>query len=141
MVLDQEHGQLPVVADLLDEAAEIRDLLVVEPSGRLVEQQQLGLRDERAGELDALQRPEREARDRPLRDRSQPDVVEHLERLGVDVAAARVGADEHVVQHGHRLEELDVLEGARDPARARSPCTGVFSSVSPSNSTSPSLGV
>ena len=30
------------------------------PAGRLVEQQQLGLRDERAGELDALQRPERE---------------------------------------------------------------------------------
>ena len=117
MVLDQEHGQLPVVADLLDEAAEIRDLLVVEPSGRLVEQQQLGLRDERAGELDALQRPEGERRATGrCAIAAQPDVVDHLERLGVDVAAARVGADEHVVQHGHRLEELDVLEGARDPA-------------------------
>jgi hypothetical protein len=61
VVLDQKHGQLPVVADLLDEATEIRDLLVVEPSGRLVEQQQLGLRNERAGELDALQRSEGKA--------------------------------------------------------------------------------
>ncbi len=55
VVLDEQDGQLPVVADLLDEAAEIRDLLVVEPSRRLVEQQELGLRDERASELDALQ--------------------------------------------------------------------------------------
>ena len=41
MVLDEEHGQLPVVADLLDEAAELLDLLVVQPARRLVEQQEL----------------------------------------------------------------------------------------------------
>ena len=116
MVLHEEHGQLPVVADLPDEAAEICDLLVVEASCRLVQQQQLRVRDERAGELHALQRPEGEPRDRPLCDRPEADVVDHLERLGVDVPAARVGADEHVVQHGHRPEQLDVLEGASDPA-------------------------
>ena len=44
VVLDEEHGQLAVVADLPDEAAELLDLLVVEPARRLVEQQQLRLR-------------------------------------------------------------------------------------------------
>ena len=37
------------------------DLLVVQAAGGLVEQQQPRLRDERARELDALQRPERQA--------------------------------------------------------------------------------
>ena len=142
MVLDEQHGELAVVADLLDEAAELLDLLVVEPARRLVEQQQLRLRHERAGELDPLQRPERQAGDRALDATcAEADVVERLERLGLDVAAARVRADEHVLEHRHRPEELDVLEGARDPAARRSRARAASAAYSPANSTSPSFGV
>ena len=101
---------------LPDEAAELLDLLVVQPAGGLVEQQQLRLRHERPRELDPLQRAEREPRHGPRRDLPEADVVERLARLGLDVAAARVRADEDVLEHRHRPEELDVLERARDPA-------------------------
>ena len=54
MVLDQQHGDVALVADAADQLAEHVDLLVVEAAGRLVEQQQLRLGRERARELDAL---------------------------------------------------------------------------------------
>ena len=57
VVLDEQHGQLVVRRGRADELAELADLLVVEAAGRLVEQQQPRPRDQRAGELDALQRP------------------------------------------------------------------------------------
>ena len=66
MVLDEQHRQLEVLAQFLDERAEVGDLFVVEAAGRLVEEQELRPRDECARELDALQRPERETRDGPL---------------------------------------------------------------------------
>ena len=45
----------------------------------------------------------------------EPDDVEDLERLGLPhLPPAAVRADEHVLEHGHRPEELDVLERARD---------------------------
>ncbi len=59
MVLDEQHGQLEAVARLLDEGREPLDLLVAEAAGRLVEQQEARLGDERSRELDALERPER----------------------------------------------------------------------------------
>ena len=98
---------------------ELVDLLVVQAARRLVEQQQPRLRDERARELDALERPEREARGRTARDVGDPDVLERLVRAGAHAALAlearhRVGADEDVLEHGHRREELDVLERAGD---------------------------
>ena len=57
---------------------ELADLLVVQPAGRLVEQQEARLRDERARELDALQRPERQAAGEPVGDVGELDVVERL---------------------------------------------------------------
>src|SRR5918994_2107403 len=114
VVLDEQHGQLPVLADLLDETAELLDLLVVQPAGGLVEQQQPRLRDEGARQLDALQRPEREARGGAKGERAPADVGDRVERPGLDAPAARVRPDEDVVEHGHRLEELDVLERAGD---------------------------
>ena len=83
VVLDEEHGEVEVVAHLRDERAELRDLLVVEAAGRLVEQQEPRLGRERARELDALQRPERQSGDRPARDIGDADVVEDLERTRV----------------------------------------------------------
>ena len=106
---------------LPDHLAERADLLVVQPAGRLVEQEQARRRDERAGELDPLQRPEREPRGGPAGDVRDADVLDHLVRAGAGGALgagaeAAVRADEHVLEHRHRLEELDVLEGAGDPA-------------------------
>ena len=46
-----------VVAKPQDEVAELRHLLVVEAAGRLVEQEQAGLRRERPGDLDPLLDP------------------------------------------------------------------------------------
>ena len=101
--------------------AELRDLFVIQAARRLVEQQQLRLGDQRARELDPLERPERQPRRRPSGDVGDPDVVEDLARAAADGAAAKrpragVRADEHVVEHRHRAEQLDVLERARDPA-------------------------
>ena len=115
MVLDEEHREVEVVADLLDEDTELRDLLVIQPAGRLVEEEQPRLGDERAGQLDALLDAVRQRRSRKQRALAEPDDVEHLERLGLaHLPPAAVRADEHVLEHGHRPEELDVLERARD---------------------------
>ena len=54
VVLDQEHGDVKLVADRADQAAEFPDLVVVESSRRFIEQQQQRLRGERARKLDAL---------------------------------------------------------------------------------------
>ena len=54
-------------------------------------------------------------------------------------AAANVGADEDVVEHGHRLEQLDVLEGPGDPA-PDDPVHRRLQQRSPKR-TSPSFGV
>ena len=59
------------------------DLLVVEPAGRLVEQQQPRPGGERAGDLDPLLRPVGERCRRPAGMLADTDVVEHLERLAV----------------------------------------------------------
>ena len=60
VVLDEQHGQLQVVAHRADERRELVHLGVVEAARGLVEQQQARLRDERARKLDALERPERQ---------------------------------------------------------------------------------
>ena len=67
MVLDEENGELEVVADLLDEGAELGDLLVVQATRGLVEEKESRLGDERASQLDALLDAVRERRSRELR--------------------------------------------------------------------------
>ena len=79
MVLHEEHGELEVVADLADELAEIGDLLVVQPAGRLVEQEEARLRHQGARELDALLDPVRQCRCREERAVAEADDVEDLE--------------------------------------------------------------
>ena len=57
MVLDQQDGHVALVPDGPGEPGEQPDLLVVQPCGRLVEQEEPGLPGQCPGELDALQRP------------------------------------------------------------------------------------
>ena len=93
---------------------------MVEAACRLVEKEQPRPACEGARELDALQRPVRETGRRPVRVLGDPDVGERLERdaalLPLALQAGRdVRADEDVLEHGERGEELEVLEGAGDP--------------------------
>ena len=120
MVLDEQDRQLPLVAQPADEADELVDLLVVEAAGGLVEKEQSRPAGEGARELDPLQRPIRQAGGRALGVLDDPDVGERLERVTALLALplqARRGmrADEDILEHGHPREELEVLEGARDP--------------------------
>jgi len=74
--------------------------------------------DERARELDALERPEGEPTWKPLAQ------IAELEYSSISRACFRPrrprrdavasAADEQVLEHRHVLEEHDVLEGARD---------------------------
>src|SRR6266446_5560016 len=61
VVLDQQHGYLPLVAHSANEEAEFGHLFVVEPPGRFVEQQEPWLRGQRPRQLDPLARTERQA--------------------------------------------------------------------------------
>ncbi len=119
-----------LVAQPPDQRAELGDLLVVEPAGRLVEQQQLGPRCERARQFDPLAGAERQAFGQFVRDGAQLEQVEEpprglLERpllaphprqmQGVAdevAAAARMPADPHIVEHRLALEQGEVLKGA-----------------------------
>ena len=65
VVLDQQHRQLAARSRMRRSRSHQRvDLLVVQPAGRLVEQQQLRLAGQRARQLDALLRAERQVRSR-----------------------------------------------------------------------------
>ena len=71
VVLDQQHRQRAARSRIRRRSAPQRlDLLVVEAAGRLVEQQQLRLARQRAAELDALLRAERQVRHRRRRRRA-----------------------------------------------------------------------
>ena len=115
MVLDEEHRELEVVADPPDEGTELGDFLVVQAARGLVEEEQPRLCDERASELDALLDPVRQRRRRKQRAIAETHDVEHLVRLLLPHASTSpVRPDEHVLEHRHRAEELDVLERPRD---------------------------
>ena len=72
----------PLVADALDQLAEPVDLGVIEAAGRLVEQQQLRPRRERARKLDALLHAERQVGDAAVRHIGE---IEKLDQLPGDV--------------------------------------------------------
>src|SRR6185503_7742406 len=90
---------------------------VVEAAGGLVEEQQRRARHQRPGQLDALLRPVRQRRGRSPRLGREPDDVERLLcRRFARAPPERVTADQHVLEHAHRAEEVDVLERPRDAA-------------------------
>ena len=93
---------------------------MVEAAGGLVEEEQPRPAGEGARELDPFQRSVRQAGGRALGVLGDADVGERLERVTALLALpleARRGmrADEDVLEHCHPREELEVLEGARDP--------------------------
>ena len=116
----------------LDQLAEPVDLGVIEAAGRLVEQQQLRPRRERARQLDALLQPERQVGDAAVRDIGEVEKLDQLpgdvgerlllaprpgklQRIGEEIGAAeRMAADAHIVEHRHGAEQREVLERAAD---------------------------
>ena len=132
-MLDEQDRQLEPVAHLPQELGEGLRLRGVEPRRRLVEQEQLGLECEGAGQLEALLRAQREIPGRLPHHIAQTEQLEELLRLVADQAllpvdegqgeALRENAGPHVavaghqdiVERAHAAEELHVLEGARDP--------------------------
>ena len=133
MVLDQQHGDVLRVADTADLAFEDVHLLMVQAGGGFIEQQQLGLGGQGAGELDALADGERQAAGRPVYVAAQFHELDQFHRpvaravlLGDDRGQAKrvgeearpglaVAADHDVFQHREAIEQRDVLEGAADP--------------------------
>src|SRR5215471_1047127 len=119
VVLDEQDRDAVVDAQPPDQLREVADLLVVEPSGGLVEEQQTRAGRERARELDALERAERKPRRRRGRELREVERIEDLLRLAARSpveceARVHVRADEHVLEHRHVRTELEVLERPRD---------------------------
>ena len=137
VVADQEHrgARLP---DPRDQLCEAGDLLLREPGRRLVEQQHRGPPCERAGELNEPLVAERQIprqlvrvapvadeREEPARLHGEPRLARaHRgktdERGGQRARAAARETDHHVLEDGHRLEEVRGLKRPADP-RARDP--------------------
>ena len=135
VVLDEED-RVALRRDLPDERRHRLDLDRVHPGGRLVEQEQLRLGGERAGDLDPPLlavgevlhplahggRRARPARGAPPRARGPPAprraaAGSPRSRAASDSLPAQVLADDDVVARGQLREEPDVLEGARDAER------------------------
>ena len=72
-MLDQQDRQAALVAQAADQRPERRHLLVVQPAGGLVEQQERRPAGERARELDALQRRKGQPGRRMRRQRVDPE--------------------------------------------------------------------
>ena len=134
VVLDEEHGQLPVVADLLDEAAELVHLLVVEPAGGLVEEQQLRLRRRgrararRASASRTAARRRAAARSRRGRRSRAPRAPPPRRRRPRVCAPTRTLSSTVIVLNSSTFWKVRAIP------RRTIPCTGVFSSVSPAKS-------
>jgi hypothetical protein len=130
VVLDQQDAHPG--RDGADQLAELVHLVLGQPGGGLVEEEQVGLGDEGAGEGDALLHRVREAArvavgvalgiqldQGPLRALAQQPVVlvgvgqgedgGHETRLRVPVRT-----DHHVLEHGQPGEQADALQRARD---------------------------
>ena len=78
VVLDEDHGDPELLADVEDEPGHVLGLLEVHAGDRLVEEQQLGIHGQRPAELDALLEPVRQQRHRvlaPLLDLEEVDDV------------------------------------------------------------------
>src|SRR5690606_18994979 len=132
VVLDQKYGQLAPPAQFPDELAKLAYLVVVEPAGRFVEQQQLGTGGKRTGELHTFHRAEGQTGHRKVGYSSEIEIIDQLvhglvdaarlslhpgqpQRVAQEIAAAlRVRTDAHVVAHAQMRKQREVLEGAPD---------------------------
>jgi len=81
VVFDEEHGELQLLAQRPDQRTDSADLFVIEAARRLIQQQELRLGRERARELDALLRAERQRRNRRVCESLKLKQCQQLARL------------------------------------------------------------
>ena len=79
-MLDEQHGQIEGAPDPADQRPQLVDLLVTEPAGWLVEQEQPRARRKRPCELDPLHRPEGETPGPALRHSVETELAQQLAR-------------------------------------------------------------
>ncbi len=130
----ERHDLVQLVGDVEDRAAargqfsqgleQLLDFLGREHRSRLVHDQEPGLEQERAHDLDALAFADAERRDDAARIELELVGVEHPIEFGQKFARreARIQAERDVLEHRHRLEQREVLEHHADaeaPRRAR----------------------
>ena len=122
-----EHRDVELAGDLADEGHHLARDLRVEARGRLVDQQQLRVLDQGAGDADALALAAGEAVGALVDVLGEADPVEQAQRLGDVVlgvhaqdAAQRAGvaepAGQHVVHHREPLDQVELLEDHADVA-------------------------
>ena len=132
VVLDHQHRELLFVSELVDEGREVRRLLRVHPGSRLVEQQQLRLRRERASNLESALVAVGEIAGDLVVLVAQAAELQQLAAaiartlfLATDARCAddryqdpafepRVHTHHDVLERGHVLEQADVLERPAD---------------------------
>jgi hypothetical protein len=90
-VRGEEHGA-PLAGQALEQGANPQDALGIEPVGRLVEDQDGGIAEQRGGDAQPLAHPEREAADALARHALQADEGDHLvDPAGRDAVGLRHG--------------------------------------------------
>ena len=132
VVLDQQHRQTELAAQEIDELGQDLGLARIHPGGRLVQEEELRLGGERAGDLEPALVPVREILRQLLILAAKPDELEQLQgpRPGAALfrpharrpedrprhrrREPRVLADQDVVEDRHVLEEPDGLERPGD---------------------------
>ena len=118
LVLDQQHGEVELVADARDQVANSIRSPWIEAGGRLVEQQEARLRCERARDLDALQRAVGKVAGARCSNRSRSSAagpIEHHRSSPCSRASAAKGPI-------NALEEAAAMASdARRAARSRAP--------------------
>jgi hypothetical protein len=134
VVLDEQEGHPEFAPQSLHVLEQPPPERRVDPRHRLVEQEQLGFRHQRARQLEQLALAPRERARVGVRELCEVEDPEQLLGLPADLALTRfdgarseedvpevlarlVGCREHhVVDHGHRRERLRDLEGAHHPS-------------------------
>ena len=131
VVLDEEHGH--ALGQAADPRAQRVHLALGQPAGGLVEQEELRLGHEGAGQRGALLYRVGQGGREPAGVVGRAELVEDLQGAGRDppllparppqpeeggpqvAAEHRFGAEHHVLVHGQPGAQPDALEGARDP--------------------------
>ena len=107
--------------ELAQRLEQLLDLLRRQHRGRLVHDQEPGIEEQRAHDLDPLALADAERRDDAARIELELVGLEHPVELGEQFARrqARVEAEGDVFQHRHRLEQREVLEHHADAEAPR----------------------
>ena len=122
-----EDGGDALGALIGDDMAEPIDVATRQRRSRLVEQQNARLAEDRAGDLDLLLDRQIELADFVVEaNLAHAERLEMRRRAGPRLAAAndperagRPPRQQHVVEHGQRLDQRHLLEGGLDAARLR----------------------